>query len=204
MNNNRQTIFATISSVAAFIGLNFIVEWPIIIAALLSIGIFAGVYMISKPKLKIGNLDLDSLKNGTEIRFLLQEAEQDLISIGEVSKKIDNPVIKTNAESLFDTGVRILNYLSENPDQISAARRFFGYYLNTSRNILEKYLTVQKAKLNSAEINNIKAATEKTIPMLNIAFDRQFENLMKNDILDIESEIKLLETNLKMEGIEKT
>ena len=200
MSSRLQGIMATLFSVAAFLGLYLGLSWPILIAAALSIGVYAGVYLITRPKLKIGNIWLDSLKDGEEMRQLFLEAKDDVVAIGNAGKKVSNETIKQQSAQLYDTSNRILDYLEKNPNSISDARRFLNYYLNTARDILEKYLAFQKTDIKTEEIQKVTASTERAMTILNQAFNTQFTHLMENDIMDIEADIKLLETNLKMEG----
>ena len=200
MSSRLQGIMATLFSVAAFLGLYLGLSWPILIAAALSIGVYAGVYLITRPKLKIGNIWLDSLKDGEEMRQLFLEAKDDVVAIGNAGKKVSNETIKQQSAQLYDTSNRILDYLEKNPNSISDARRFLNYYLNTARDILEKYLAFQKTDIKTDEIQKVTASTERAMTILNQAFNTQFTHLMENDIMDIEADIKLLETNLKMEG----
>jgi 5-bromo-4-chloroindolyl phosphate hydrolysis protein len=200
MSNKRQSVLATIFSIASFLGLYFGLAWPILISAGLSIGIYFSTYLISKPRLKIGNVHLDTLPASGEMGQLLIEAKQDVNAIAEAAKKIKSESIKEQSEQLVKTSNNVLEYLANHPDQISNARRFLGYYLNTARDILEKYLKFQMSNLHTEEVHSVTQSTEKALPILNTAFEKQFTHLMQNDIMDIEADIKLLETNLKMEG----
>jgi 5-bromo-4-chloroindolyl phosphate hydrolysis protein len=200
MNNTRQVIISTISSVVLFILLNFLLNWPILVSAVLSLGTFVGVYLISKPRRKIGGRLVDDLDNGEELKKLMDDAYEDMIIIEKASYQISNPGIKEQTVRLHKTGTSILAYLTKNPDRISAARRFFGYYLDTARDILEQYLSFQKSGLITEDVLRVSKATEDALPVLNEAFEKQFNSLMENDIINIEANIKLLKTNLAMDN----
>ncbi|WP_373483014.1 5-bromo-4-chloroindolyl phosphate hydrolysis family protein [Acetobacterium sp.] len=200
MNNTRQVIFSTIGSVVVFCLLNFLLHWPILVSAVLSLGTFAGIYLISKPRRKIGGLLIDELDNGEELKALMDDAYEDMVIIEKASRQIHNTSIKEQTVLLHQTGKNILEYLTKNPDRISAARRFFGYYLDTAREILEKYLSFQKSGLKTDDVRRVTQATQDALPVLNEAFEKQFNSLMENDIIDIEANIKLLKTNLEMDS----
>ena len=94
----------------------------------------------------------------------------------------------------------ILAYLEENPDKIKLARRFFTYYLDTAAKLLTRYVDFQETELHSGEVADILQKTAEALPVLNSAFEKQFAHLMQGELLDIEADIELLKSTLKMEG----
>ena len=46
----------------------------------------------------------------------------------------------------------------------------------------------------------ILGKTADSIPVMNKAFERQFTHLMEGELLDVEADIELLNSTLKMEG----
>lgn len=199
-NSLRQLFLAILIALLAFFGFWKGLAWNMFVSAGLALGTYLGVYLVAKPTLKIGNIRIDSLPDGDELKLLLLDAKTDMDRIQAASNKITNIAIKDESIKLYDTGLKILNYLEKNPDRISAARRFLNYYLDTARDILEKYLPFQESGLRTEDVQRVVQSTSKALPILNEAFDRQFNNLMQNDIMDIESDIKVLEMNLKHDG----
>ena len=94
----------------------------------------------------------------------------------------------------------ILAYLEENPDKIKLARRFFTYYLDTAAKLLTRYVDFQETELHSGEIAGILQKTAEALPVLNAAFEKQFAHLIQGELLDIEADLELLKSTLKMEG----
>ena len=93
-----------------------------------------------------------------------------------------------------------MNYLQENPDKIKLARRFFTYYLDTAARLLNRYVEFQNTGLRSGEVTEILVRTGEALPVLNRAFERQFTRLMEGELMDVEADIELLKSTLKMEG----
>ncbi len=196
----KQIILALLTSLALFFALFFGLKWNVFVVIILSLGTYLGVFMVTKPRLKIGNIRIDKLEDGDELKALLLDAKDDMDHIKKASAEITNLALKEESQRLYNTGVKILEYLEEHPERISTARRFFTYYLDTARDILEKYLPFQRSGLRTEDVENVFRSTQKALPILNEAFERQFNHLMQNDIIDIESDIKVLEMNLKMDG----
>ncbi len=196
----RQVICGLAAALVVFFALGFGLDWPYWIAGLLAVGTYVGVFLISKPRLKIGHIRVDSLPDGDALKALMLDAKNDMDMIQATTKKITHLPIRQQSEQLYATGLNILSYLEKNPDKIPLARRFFGYYLDTAVGILQKYLPFQESGLRTEEVRRVTQSTERAMPILNRAFERQFSNLMQNDVMDIESDIKVLEMNLRSEG----
>lgn len=200
MKSGRQVFWALVSSLGLFFLLGFGLQWNLLVAALLAVLTYFGVFLISRPKLRIGRIVIEDYQKGEELRTLLDDAYEDMEAIRQAGKSINNIDIKQETERLYQTGTKILEYLTKEPQKIKLARRFFTYYLDTARSILEKYLKIQAADLRTEEIRQVSRATQEAMPILNQAFEKQFSNLLANDLMDIEEDIKLLKINLKMEG----
>lgn len=200
MKSGRQVFWALVSSLGLFFLLGFGLQWNLLVAALLAVLTYFGVFLISRPKLRIGRIVIEDYQKGEELRTLLDDAYEDMEAIRQAGKSINNIDIKQETERLYQTGTKILEYLTKEPQKIKLARRFFTYYLDTARGILEKYLKIQAADLRTEEIRQVSRATQEAMPILNQAFEKQFSNLLANDLMDIEEDIKLLKINLKMEG----
>ena len=143
---------------------------------------------------------MESMPGGEEIRQLLDDAQADLAGIDKAVKEIKAPSVQQDAQALYVTGTRILAYLEENPDKIKLARRFFTYYLDTAAKLLTRYVDFQETELHSGEIAGILQKTAEALPVLNSAFEKQFTHLMQGELLDIEADLELLKSTLKMEG----
>lgn len=200
MKSIRQFLAGTVAGLAVFFLLWLGLSWNLIVAGILAIGTYAGVFLITKPALKIGEIRVDTLPDGNELKELLLEARKDMEEIEKASKQISNQEMRFECQKLYNTGVGIMKYLEKNPDSIKSARRFLTYYLDTAAQILNKYLPFQNSGLETDEVRRVRNSTEKALPILNKAFEEQFTKLMQNDIFDIESDIKLLEMTLESEG----
>ena len=66
--------------------------------------------------------------------------------------------------------------------------------------LLTRYVDFQETELHSGEIAGILQKTAEALPVLNSAFEKQFAHLMQGELLDIEADLELLKSTLKMEG----
>lgn len=201
-NDLRQNIAAIISAAAAggvFILLLFLLEWSVFIDVPVAMGTYAGLYLITKPKRRIGNIDIEFIENGAELEQKLLEAREDYDSIKRSIVKIGDMQVKNEAEKLSETAAAIIEYLENNPSKIRQARQFIDYYQDCASKLLSKYIGLQDANIETAEIIKLKKDTRSALSTLNKAFSGQFEKLMRGELTDMQAEIELLEQTVKME-----
>lgn len=199
MKNNRQTILGALAGIVVFLITAFWFEFSFPISIILTVGTYFGVYFLTKPTYKFGDVDIDSLANSEEIKELLNAANKDLKIIESASLKAKHQEIRQNARKLYKTGVSIIDYLKKNPKKILTARRFLSYYLDTAADIVEKYFEFTATKFESEEMDKIYSETNRALIILNDAFEKQFVKLMESEFFDIEAEISVLEKTLKLE-----
>ncbi|MFB0918239.1 MAG: 5-bromo-4-chloroindolyl phosphate hydrolysis family protein [Clostridiaceae bacterium] len=193
----RQTFLATSASVLLFITLFLILKMDILISALLAVGTYIGVFMISKPRITLGNLDVENMENGLELKALMDEAESDLSRIKSYGDTIKDKEISKGTLDLYEVGNNILEYLKRNPEKITKSRRFFNHYLETSAEIIKKYVEFEKTNITSGEIDRIYDRTKNAVLVLKEGFKKQYVKLVSNEIVDMEADIELLENTLK-------
>lgn len=193
-------IVSSLLASAVFLVLFLLFRWNLIVCILLCVGIYFGLFLLLKPSRRIAGIDVESLPGGEEIQKLLDDAQADLGDIDQAVKAIADPAVQQDAQALYATGTGILAYLNENPDKIKLARRFFTYYLDTAAKLLTRYVDFQETELHSGEVADILQKTAEALPVLNSAFEKQFAHLMQGELLDIEADIELLKSTLKMEG----
>lgn len=193
-------IVSSLLASAVFLVLFLLFRWSLIVCILLCVGIYFGLFLLLKPSRRIAGIDVESLPGGEEIQKLLDDAQADLGDIDQAVKAIADPAVQQDAQALYATGTGILAYLNENPDKIKLARRFFTYYLDTAAKLLARYVDFQNTGLHSEEVTEILCKTAESLPVLNKAFEKQFTHLMQGELLDVEADIELLKSTLKMEG----
>lgn len=111
-----------------------------------------------------------------------------------ISKKLDRLELVTN---------KIFDRVIEKPGQISQIRRFMDYYLPTTQKLVEAYENFENQPLVTENIKKSKAEIENTLDTINSAFEALYENLMEEDIMDISSDISVLNTMLVQEGLKR-
>jgi 5-bromo-4-chloroindolyl phosphate hydrolysis protein len=186
----RQLIFGLLGGLATF-GLGLVINMPVLLTVVLSIASYYGAYMLSKPQIKIGRITL-SEANGEDMKKLMQDGAEDIRAL-KAGRSLSNESISRLSGNLYEKAVSIYEHLQENPDKIQVARRFLTYYLDTASGLVEKYGKLKRTRLQSRSIDKVEAEVTDGLEILSKAFDKEFEHLLEGEIMDIETDVKVLE-----------
>ncbi|MGI6742215.1 MAG: 5-bromo-4-chloroindolyl phosphate hydrolysis family protein [Eubacteriales bacterium] len=191
-----RVIKSLIGGLAAFALMLFLLM-PLPMIILVPIAVYVGIYLISKPEIKIGSIKLNEA-NGEEMKALMQDAYDDLETLVLAGRKIENPEIRQLANDLYQSGISIFEHLQQNPDKINLARRFINYYLDTAAGLVDKYQKLRASKVKGDSVQKAEVDVKNGLTVLTKAFDQQYERLMQGEIMDITTDVKVLEQTFRM------
>lgn len=196
----HQNLWAGVASSIVFILLFIILSWPLLVSLLLAIAIFVGVYLLNQPVVKIGDIELERLKNGAEIQEIFLKATQDMTQLETLANMIQHPELAKQAQELSHIGRDILNYLEAHPEAISSSRHFLDYYVGTALKILDNYILLKKSNVSEGKYQLITEKTEDSLNLLTTVFARQRDGYHQHRIVDLEVQAELLEKTIKLGG----
>lgn len=139
-----------------------------------------------------GNEAVDSLvKRGQEMLLSIR-AENDLIPDVDLSAKIDR---------LEDVSNKIFLTVVDQPAKAPQIRRFMEYYLPTTLKMLTSYRKLDERKVSGENAQATKSRVESAMDVVLAAFDKQLDQMYHDDMLDVSTDIDVLETMLKQDGL---
>lgn len=119
-------------------------------------------------------------------------AANDAIPDEEMSRKI------SRIEEI--TG-HILDYQEKHPEKASDLRKFLSYYLPTTLKILNTYAELDRQRVSGENINATKKRIEGMMDKVVEGFELQLDKLYENEMLDISSDISVMESMLSQDGL---
>ncbi len=109
----------------------------------------------------------------------------------ELSELMDNLSIK--CEQIFRT-------VSECPSKAPQVRKFMNYYLPTTLKMLANYRTMEQRGVSYGEMQQARETTVRGVKLVLTACQKQIDNLHRENMLDISTDIDVLEQMLKRDG----
>jgi 5-bromo-4-chloroindolyl phosphate hydrolysis protein len=142
--------------------------------------------------------DLDLIVDGItkeKYREIIEQGQTKLKTLGSFIGKVESVEVKKKVKEITDIVEKIFLDLKKDPKDVKVAREFLSYYLDTTLNILNRYVDISRQKLKSKKITEM-------LDTIKRAFEKQLEKLLRDDILDLDSDIAVLEQTMKTELME--
>ena len=145
-----------------------------------------------QPIPKTGDAAVDSL---------VQKGQELLAQIRQENDLIPDPELSAQMEQLDDIANRIFRTVAEQPGKAPQIRRFMDYYLPTTLKMLTGYRKMDERKVSGANAEATRAQIRKAMEVVLHAFNKQLDTLYQDDMLDISTDIDVLETMLRQDGL---
>ncbi len=144
----------------------------------------------------------------------LKETNFDLYQVLENAKKqnkhildmvpmIEDEEIKKNLKEINDSVNKIIKTIEKNPDKKKKLKNFFDYYLPVTVKLVDRYDEIENQKISSKETKKFSENTQNMLTEINDVFKKFLNNLYESDMTDANVEIKVLNSMLKSDGLDK-
>ena len=200
MNEKNRDFKALFFGITTLYILLKVLKWDFFISAILALGTYFGVYFINKPKLMIGDADIEALANAEEIKNIYEKYKIDIENLKKLATSIEDRNLREKALELSKTSFDISAYLANNPLEISTSRHFLEYYMKVALEIVGNYNDLSKANVSYDKFSQIKEKTIESVDLLKEIFAKQRDSYHKDKINELEVESDLLEQTIKLGG----
>lgn len=124
-----------------------------------------------------------------------------LAEIRAVNDSIPDPVMSAKIDRIEEITGKILDYQRRYPDKAGQLRNFLNYYLPTTLKILRAYAQLEEQGIEGENISAAKSRIEGMMDKVVEGFEKQLDKLFQNDVLDISSDVAVLEKMLDNDGL---
>ena len=120
-----------------------------------------------------------------------------LRQIRDLNDRIADEALSAKIDRLEQVSGSIFKAIEDNGDKRAAAGKFLNYYLPTTLKLLENYAAFEEAGVSGENLSQAKAKIEKTMDSIVAGFEHQLDELYRTDAMDIDSDIRVMETMLR-------
>ncbi len=157
------------------------------------IALIAGNLVFNSKRKEI---NLDGLSDEQVISEMKKINQQIYLLIA----KVDKVELKNDIKKIYETTGKIISKVSKDNTSLKKIRTFINYYLPVTLKILQKYDEIENQHLNTKDGNEFMKTVEEKIKIISKSFENQLGSLYQSDIVDVDSELGVLENMLKSEG----
>ena len=95
---------------------------------------------------------------------------------------------------------QIFRTVSETPSKAPQVRKFMNYYLPTTLKMLANYRMMEQRGVSYGELNQARDTAVRGMNLILTACQKQIDNLHRDNLLDLSTDIDVLEQMLKRDG----
>ena len=120
-----------------------------------------------------------------------------LRQIRELNDRIADEALSAKIDRIEQVSGRIFKAIEDTPAKKNAAGTFLNYYLPTTLKLLENYAAFEEAGVSGENLSQAKSRIEATMDSIVAGFEHQLDELYRTDAMDIDSDIRVMETMLR-------
>ena len=120
-----------------------------------------------------------------------------LRNIRRANDRIADPVLSAKIDRLEEVTAKIFQAVEADPKKRSSIDTFLNYYLPTTRKLLDSYAEFEATGVEGANLGQAKDRIEKTMDSIVAGFEHQLDELYKMDAMNVDSDIRVMETMLR-------
>lgn len=120
-----------------------------------------------------------------------------LAQIRDLNDRIADERLSAQMDRMEQVAGRIFRLIEEDENKRAAAGTFLSYYLPTTLKLLENYAAFEEAGVSGENLSQAKTKIEKTMDSIVAGFEHQLDELYRTDAMDIDSDIRVMETMLR-------
>ena len=120
-----------------------------------------------------------------------------LRGIRRANDAIADPVLSAKIDRLEEITSKIFRAVEEDPRKKDRIGTFLNYYLPTTQKLLDSYAEFEAAGVEGENLRQAKNRIASTMDSIVAGFEHQLDELYKADALDVDSDIRVMETILK-------
>jgi len=136
-----------------------------------------------------------------EIDAMVNEGRRAIAEMQRLRESITDENVNPKIDELIDVTDMIFKNLLEDPSDLQRTKRFASYFLPTTIKLLNAYDRMGAGGLEGENISGTKERIVEILDKTIAAYNKQYDALFVNQALDIDTDITVLESMLKREGL---
>ena len=139
--------------------------------------------------------------DGQELHKVLKEGEAYSKKIHKLNDAILGDNISMQMDEIENNLISIFELLKRKPEKIDDIKKLMQYYLPMTVKILNRYSDFESEKIHSRKLEEGKREIEETLEKVKKAFANLRERLFQEDIIDVSTDLDVLEAMMSQEGL---
>ena len=175
--------------------------WHYIVLACGAAAVFMILSIIFPGKTEYVEIPQEPVRTGDgRIDALLEDGEKAVAELRRLGEAIGDDPVREKLEGIIVVTDRIFKDLLDDPDDYKQVKRFHDFYLPTTIKLMYAYERLRRTETDGGNIGGTMQRIDNALDTVFESYNKFFDSLFKNQALDIETDIMVLENILKQEG----
>ncbi|WP_294375073.1 5-bromo-4-chloroindolyl phosphate hydrolysis family protein [uncultured Clostridium sp.] len=141
-----------------------------------------------------------SIEKDESLSFMEYGAKY-ISEINKINYSLHGNSICKDLSELEELTRNIMNNVKNNPQKLPLVKKFFNHYLPISLKLINSYKELDEQTIEVENIKRAKKEIENSLSLINTAFKRLLDDLFEDVVMDVSSDISVLETLFSQEGL---
>ena len=138
-----------------------------------------------------------------EMLQVIEEGKAYIRTIQQANDAIYDPVISDKLYRMEIIVKKIFDHVKENPEQVGQLRRFMNYYMPTTEKLVRAYQQMDAETVLGQNMARAKEEIAETLDTINEAYEKLYDSMHIDIVMDVSSDISVLKTMFAQEGLSK-
>lgn len=175
-------------------------------AVIVSVIIYAAVKGMSKPKDETQakadeGEEKPAPKYSPEVETVVKEGKIAQQELGRLYASIGNVEVKKKIRDIMEISDKIISDAVADPSDVPQIKKFLDYYLPTTIKLLNAYDRMGAQGIEGDNITGTMSSIEEMLDTAIGAYKKLLDSLFADQAMDIETDIEVMNTLLKREGL---
>ncbi len=176
--------------------------WAILLAAALSAAAWGVSRRLIPPRVVMVPAPGPIYATGErELDEVLTKASGELDALHTLNARIPDEALSRSIDRMETAGRAILKEVAESPEKAREIRKFAAYYLPTAVKVLTQYAELEAAGAAGENAQALEREVKANGEIIARAFEAQLDALFAGDVLDVSSDLDVLNAMARGDGL---
>lgn len=138
-----------------------------------------------------------------EVKQLVTEGNRYVKEIRRLNDEILGEDISNQLEKIEEIIASIFEIIKRKPEKRTELRKLMQYYLPMTVKVVTSYRDFENEKIPSRQLEESKKEIRETLDKVIMAFEALREKIFQEEVLDVSTDLDVLETMMSQEGLIK-
>lgn len=139
--------------------------------------------------------------HGAAVDAIIAEGKTAQRELGRLYASIGDLEVKKKIRDIMEVSDKIIQDAIDDPSDVPQIKKFLDYYLPTTIKLLNTYDRMGSQGIEGENISGTMSSIEEMLDTAISAYKKLLDGLFANQALDIETDIEVMNTMLRREGL---